>query len=540
MISGAEIMVKCLEAEGVEVVFGYPGATICPFYDKIYDSDIKHVLVRQEQNAAHMASGYARCSNKPGVCVATSGPGATNLITGIATAYTDSIPLIAITGQVRSDLLGRDVFQEADITGACEPFVKHSYIVKKTEDLPRVFKEAFYIASTGRKGPVLIDIPMDIQINELESFEYPESVNIIGYKPNTKGHTIQVRRAVEAIKNSKRPVIVSGGGVLLSGVKPKFRKFAEKTSIPVISTMMGIGVMPSEHELYLGMLGTHGKTVANRALHDADLVIVCGARLGDRAVASPHQMSENTLVIHIDIDPAEIGKNVKTEIPIVGDMKNVMNMLIENIGDYVVPNQWQETVKTWKKDFLRVPPVFDGFVEPRTLIAHLSSMLRSKAILVADVGQNQIWCANNFRIRDGRFLTTGGMGTMGYSIPAAVGAKFARPNRDVVVVCGDGSFQMSMNELATIRGNDLAVKIIIMRNHRLGMVRELQDNYYDCRHSATVLQGDPDFLKIAEAYGIDHAEVSSNAEAEEILKDVVKSDKPFILVCNVYPDTPSI
>ena len=540
MISGAEIMVKCLEAEGVEVVFGYPGATICPFYDKIYDSQIKHILVRQEQNAAHMASGYARCSNKPGVCVATSGPGATNLITGIATAYTDSIPLIAITGQVRSDLLGRDVFQEADITGACEPFVKHSYIVKKTEDLPRVFKEAFYIASTGRKGPVLIDIPMDIQINELESFEYPESVNIIGYKPNTKGHTIQVRRAVEAIKNSKRPVIVSGGGVLLSGVKPKFRKFAEKTSIPVISTMMGIGVMPSEHELYLGMLGTHGKTVANRALHDADLVIVCGARLGDRAVASPHQMSENTLVIHIDIDPAEIGKNVKTEIPIVGDMKNVMNMLIENIGDYVVPNQWQETVKTWKKDFLRVPPVFDGFVEPRTLIAHLSSMLRSKAILVADVGQNQIWCANNFRIRDGRCLTTGGMGTMGYSIPAAVGAKFARPNRDVVVVCGDGSFQMSMNELATIRGNDLAVKTIIMRNHRLGMVRELQDNYYDCRHSATVLQGDPDFLKIAEAYGIDHAEVSSNAEAEEILKDVVKSDKPFILVCNVYPDTPSI
>ena len=540
MISGAEIMVKCLEAEGVEVVFGYPGATICPFYDKIYDSQIKHILVRQEQNAAHMASGYARCSNKPGVCVATSGPGATNLITGIATAYCDSIPMIAITGQVKSELLGRDVFQEADITGACEPFVKHSYIVKKTEDLPRVFKEAFYIASTGRKGPVLIDIPIDIQINELESFEYPESVNIIGYKPNTKGHTIQVRRAVEAIKNSKRPVIVSGGGVLLSGVKPKFRKFAEKTSIPVISTMMGIGVMPSEHELYLGMLGTHGKTVANRALHDADLVIVCGARLGDRAVASPHQMSENTLVIHIDIDPAEIGKNVKTEIPIVGDMKNVMNMLIENIGDYVVPNQWQETVKTWKKDFLRVPPVFDGFVEPRTLIAHLSSMLRSKAILVADVGQNQIWCANNFRIRDGRFLTTGGMGTMGYSIPASVGAKFARPNRDVVVVCGDGSFQMSMNELATIRGNDLGIKIIIMRNHRLGMVRELQDNYYDCRHSATVLQGDPDFLKIAEAYGIDHAEVSSNAEAEEILKDVVKSDKPFILVCNVYPDTPSI
>ena len=540
MISGAEIMVKCLEAEGIKVVFGYPGATICPFYDKIYDSDIKHVLVRQEQNAAHAASGYARCSGKPGVCVATSGPGATNLITGIATAYTDSIPMVAITGQVRSDLLGRDVFQEADITGACEPFVKHSYIVKKTEDLPRVFKEAFHIASTGRKGPVLIDIPLDIQENEIEEFVYPDKVNILGYKPNTKGHAIQVKRAVEAIKQSKRPLIVSGGGVLLSGIKPKFQKFADKTKIPVISTMMGIGVMPSDHEMYLGMLGTHGKRVANRALHEADLVIVCGARLGDRAVAAPHQMSENTTVIHIDIDPAEIGKNVKTEIPIVGDMKNVMNMLIDEIGDYQVPNMWHETVKTWKKELFRVPPVFDGYVEPRTLVSRLSSMLRSKAILVADVGQNQIWCANNFRIREGRFLTTGGMGTMGYSIPASVGAKFARPNRDVVVVCGDGSFQMSMNELATIAGNDLAIKIIIMRNHRLGMVRELQDNNYNKRHSATILQGDPDFLKIADAYGIDHAEANSNEEAEEIIKKMVKSDKPFILVCNVYPDTPSI
>ena len=540
MISGAEIMVKCLEAEGVKVVFGYPGATICPFYDKLYDSEIKHVLVRQEQNAAHAASGYSRCSGLPGVCVATSGPGATNLITGIATAYADSVPMIAITGQVRSDLLGRDVFQEADITGACEPFVKHSYLVSRTEDLPRIFKEAFHIASTGRKGPVLIDIPMDIQQNEVESFEYPETVNIIGYKPNTRGHAVQVRRAVEAIRQSRRPLIVSGGGVLSSGVKLKFQAFADKTRIPVISTMMGIGVMPSDHEMYLGMLGTHGKPVANRALHDADLVIVCGARLGDRAVAAPDQMSENTTVIHIDIDPAEIGKNVRTEIPIVGDMKNVLNMMIEEIGDYVVPNQWQETVKGWKKSFFRTAPKFEGFVEPRALVAQLSSMLRSKAILVADVGQNQTWCANNFMIREGRFLTTGGMGTMGYSIPASVGVKFARPTRDVVVVCGDGSFQMSMNELATIVGNNLAIKIIIMRNHRLGMVRELQDVHYDKRHSATILEGDPDFLKIAEAYGIDHAEANSNEEAEEIIKGMVKSDKPFILVCNVYPDTPSI
>lgn len=540
MISGAEIMVKCLEAEGVSVVFGYPGATICPFYDKIYDSNIKHVLVRQEQNAAHAASGYARCSGKPGVCVATSGPGATNLITGIATAYTDSIPMIAITGQVRSDLLGRDVFQEADITGACEPFVKHSYLVSKTEDLPRIFKEAFHIASTGRQGPVLIDIPMDIQTNEIEEFVYPDSVNIIGYKPNTKGHAVQVKRAVEAIKKSKRPIIVSGGGVLSSGVKLKFQNFALKARIPVISTMMGIGVMPSDNELYLGMLGTHGKAVANRALHEADLVIVCGARLGDRAVAAPDQMSNNTTVIHIDIDPAEIGKNVKTEIPIVGDMRNVLKMLAENIGDYTVPEEWQQTVNAWKKDLYKTPPVFDGFVEPRTLMSHLSAMFRSKAILVADVGQNQIWCANNFRIREGRFLTTGGMGTMGYSIPAAVGAKFARPDRDVIAVCGDGSFQMGMNELATIAGNNLNIKIIIMKNTRLGMVRELQDKNYEGRHSATILQGDPDFLGIAKAYGIDCAQASSNDEAENIIKGIVNSDKPFILVCNVYPDTPSI
>ena len=540
MISGAEIMVKCLEAEGVKVVFGYPGAAICPFYDKIYDSGIEHILVREEQNAAHAASGYARCSGKPGVCVATSGPGATNLITGIATAYMDSIPMVAITGQVKTDLLGRDVFQEADITGACEPFVKHSYLVNRTEDLPRVFKEAFHIASTGRQGPVLIDIPQDIQENSIEEFVYPDSVNIIGYKPNTKGHAVQIKRAVEAIKSSKRPVIVAGGGVLSSGVKLKLQAFVDKTRIPLISTMMGIGVMPSDHELYLGMLGTHGTAIANRVLHEADLVIVCGARLGDRAVAAPNQMSEKNTVIHIDIDPAEIGKNVKTEIPIVGDMRDVMNKLNDEIGDFVVENQWSETVKSYQTDMKAEPKRFDGYVEPRSLVSNLSAMFHSKAILVADVGQNQIWCANNFRIREGRFLTTGGMGTMGYSIPAAVGAKFARPTRDVIVICGDGSFQMSLNELATIAGNNLNIKIIIMRNSRLGMVRELQDKLYDCRHSATILKGDPDFLKIADAYGIDHAEANSNEEAEEIIKGIVDSDKPFILVCNVYPDTPSI
>ena len=539
MISGADIMIKCLEAEGVTTVFGYPGAAICPFYDSLYKSDIKHILVRMEQSAVHAANGYSRCSNKVGVCVATSGPGATNMITGIATAYSDSIPVICITGQVKRELLGRDVFQEADITGACEPFVKHSYLVNDTKDLPRVFKEAFHIATTGRMGPVLIDIPQDVQEEEIESFEYPESVDIVGYKPNIRGHKMQIKKAVELIKEAKRPLIVAGGGVLSSGSKLKLVKFAETTGIPVISTLMGIGVMPSEHMRYLGMLGTHGKKYANRALHESDLLIVCGARLGDRAVARPDQVSQTSKIIHIDIDPAEIGKNVKTTVPIVGDMKNVIEKLIEEIGDYHIPHEWCETYRDWKKNLYRTPPVTEGFVEPRSLVAKLSFMMKSKGILVADVGQNQIWCANNFRIREGRFLTTGGMGTMGYSVPAAIGAKLARPTRDVVAVCGDGSFQMNLTELGTIMQNNIDIKIIVMRNNRLGMVRELQTKQYESRYSATIL-ADPDFKEIAKAYGIKSAEVNSNEEAERIAEEMFKLKEPFILICNVYPDTPSI
>ena len=538
MISGADIMIKCLEAEGIDTVFGYPGAAICPFYDSLYKSNIKHVLVRMEQSAVHAANGYSRCSNKVGVCVATSGPGATNMITGIATAYSDSIPVICITGQVKRELLGRDVFQEADITGACEPFVKHSYLVNDTKDLPRVFKEAFHIATTGRMGPVLIDIPQDVQEEEIESFEYPDSVDIVGYKPNVRGHKMQIKKAIDLIKEAERPLIVAGGGVLSSGSKLKLQQFAEMTGIPVISTLMGIGVMPSEHMRYLGMLGTHGKKYANMALHESDLLIVCGARLGDRAVAKPDQVSRTSKIIHIDIDPAEIGKNVRTTVPIVGDMKNVIEKLIDEIGDYHIPHEWCETYREWKEKLYRVPPVKEGYVEPRSLIAKLSFMMKSKGILVADVGQNQIWCANNFRIREGRFLTTGGMGTMGYSVPAAIGAKMARPSRDVVAVCGDGSFQMNLTELGTIMQNNVDIKIIVMRNNRLGMVRELQSNRYGSRYSATIL-GDPDFTKIAEAYGIKTAEVNSNEEAEKVAEEMFKVKEPFILICNVHPDTPS-
>lgn len=539
MISGAEIMVKCLEEENVSVVFGYPGAAICPFYDKLLDSDIRHILVRQEQNSVHAANGYARACSKPGVCIATSGPGATNLITGIATAYTDSIPIVAITGQVRSDLLGRDVFQEADITGACEPFVKHSYLVSRTEDLPRIFKEAFHIAATGRPGPVLIDVPIDIQQNQIKEFVYPEKVDIIGYKPNTKGHAIQIQKAAKLIRESTRPLIVAGGGVLSSGVKLRLAEFVDSTGIPVVSTMMGIGVLPTDNENYLGMLGTHGKPAANLALHTADLIIVCGARLGDRAVASPDQIASKSKIIHIDIDPAEIGKNVRTTVPIVGDMRNVMSKLSEEVGDFKVNPRWKEQLGEWRKT-IREHKRFNGFVEPRTFIAELSAMVKNKTILVADVGQNQIWCANNFKIREGRFLTTGGMGTMGYSLPAAIGAKLARPSREVIAVCGDGSFQMNMNELGTLVQNDVNVKIIIMRNNRLGMVRELQDNNYGGRHSATTLCDKPDFMTIAAAYGIQAAQADSNEQALEAAKEMLSTDKPFILVCNVHPQTPSI
>ena len=538
MISGAEIMVKCLQEEGVSILFGYPGAVICPFFDKLCETDIKAILVRQEQNAAHAASGYARATSKVGVCVATSGPGALNMITGIATAYMDSIPMVAITGQVKSDVLGRDVFQEADITGACESFVKHSYLVKNTADLPRVFKEAFHIAGTGRPGPVLIDVPVDIQQGEIEEFIYPEKVNIIGYKPSVQGHPMQIKRALEGLAQSKKPVICVGGGVLTSGAKPKLREFAKLTNIPVVSTMMGIGAMPSNDELYVGMIGSHGIKAANKTIHEADLIILCGARVGDRAVASPDQVAQNSRVIHIDIDPAEIGKNMKTTIPIVGDLKSVLTQMLKEVS-YTAPKEWLEDIASWKKEFAKPHVKFEGYVEPQGFLEKLSEKLDKKSILIADVGQNQIWCANSFKVSDGRFFTSGGMGTMGYSVPAAVGAKFARPSRDVVAVCGDGSFQMSMNELATIAQNHLNVKIIVMRNTVLGMVHELQDFHYNSRYAITELDEMPDFAKIAAAYGIESAFASSNEEAEMYSEKMLKSNKPFLLVCNVHPNTPS-
>ena len=540
MTTGALAMVRCLELEGVKTAFGYPGAAICPFYDALAGSPIHHVLVRTEQNAAHAASGYARISGEVGVCIATSGPGATNLLTGIASAYMDSIPLVVITGQVRSDLLGRDVFQEADITGAAEPFTKHSYIVSRASDIPRIFKEAFHIASTGRPGPVLIDVPIDMQQKSSPDFDYSRPVDIIGYKPRVQGHSLQIKKAVDALRTCKRPVICVGGGVFSAGAQKELCAFIEKLNLPAISTMMGIGALPTAHPLNLGMLGSHGCAPANKAIRDADLVIMAGARVGDRAVAAPGQVATRAKVIHIDVDPAEIGKNMPAHIPIVGDLKHVLEELTKHV-DCQAPQEWVQAVTERKKRYAAkaIEPV-EGFVEPKTFMHALARRMEADGILCADVGQNQIWSANHFEIRQGRFLTSGGMGTMGYSVPCAVGAKSAAPGRQVCAVCGDGSFQMSMMELGTICQEGLGVKIIIMRNTRLGMVRELQDNLYKGVHSAVYLDGSPDFAKIAEAYGIRSRTVSSNEEAAGALEEMWADDKPYLLVCQVSPEYPSL
>lgn len=543
MPNGAQAMVKCLEKEGVSVVFGYPGAAICPFYDALQASSIRHVLVRQEQNAGHAASGYARASGKVGVCVVTSGPGATNLITAIASAYMDSIPIVAITGQVRSDLLGRDVFQEADITGAVEPFIKQAYLVKDTQKIPQVFREAFHIASTGRPGPVLIDIPVDIQTNLLEGpFHYPEKVEIIGYKPKTTGNPLQIKRAVDLLRQAKRPVLVAGGGVLMCHGEKLLREFAEQTNIPVVSTMMGIGVLPSRHRLYYGMLGTHGVKPANRALHQADVLVIIGARVGDRAVAAPGQVSERSKIIHIDIDPAEIGKNLKTNVPLVCDARNALAAMKEQ-ADFRCPQGWIDALDNWRAEALRLAaqqPETEGFIDPRRFMRELSSMAAEDAILVADVGQNQIWSANHYEIKQGKFLTSGGMGTMGYSLPAAQGAKIACPSRQVFAVCGDGSFQMQMIELATMVQHGVAVKIVIMRNGRLGMVRELQDNYYGGRLSGVLLDGSPDFIALAAAYGIPGRSIASNDRIREAIGQMLASTGAYVLECVVSPRQPSL
>lgn len=533
-MNGAEAMVKCLEAEGITRIFGYPGVAISPFYEALYHSDsIKHILVRQEQAAGHAASGYSRISRKPAVCVSSSGPGATNLITALATANADSIPLIAITGQVDSNLLGRDVFQEVDMRGSTESFVKYSYLVKNADDIPKIIKEAFYIASTGRKGPVLIDIPCDVQMTALKKpFDYPETVNIRGYKPSTKGNNPQMNKVIAALKKAKKPLICAGGGVILGDSEDCVRRFCEKNQIPLVTTMMGIGVLPKNHPLYFGMLGNNGKPYANRAVSASDLLIVVGARIADRAVPKPENLERQVSIIHIDIDTAEIGKNLGPTIPLVGDVKGIFERLLEE--DFSLENDgWIKTLEEIKHNTVDHRKFSDKFVNPNLLVQHLSEKMDDDGIYVADVGQNQLWSADNYVMKNGRFLTTGGMGTMGYSIPAAIGAKICRPDSQVVVVCGDGSFQMSMYELGTIAVNKIPLKILVMQNRYLGLVREHQQKVYEGHYSGVQLSDYPKYDKIAEAYDMEFFRCSSNETLDSLLDQFLSCEKACIMVCDV-------
>jgi len=538
-LTGAQVLVKALELEGISTIFGYPGAAICPFYDALLDSTLTHILTRNEQGAAHAASGYSRVTGKTGVCVATSGPGATNLITGIATAYSDSIPMVAITGQVSLDLIGRDVFQEADITGATEPFCKHNYLVKDIKELPRIIKEAFHIAATGRPGPVLIDVPIDIQTQSID-FVYPKTVDIRGYKPNYKGHPQQIKRIAEAISKAKAPVICAGGGVISAKASEIMIKLAEKCGIPVVTTLMGIGAIPSDHSLNLGMLGSHGVYAANYAVNKTDLLILIGARVGDRALGTAEKIAEKAKIIHIDIDPAEIGKNVSTTIPVVGDAKLILEDLFEviQLGD---TTQWLSMVKELKDKKAITDNSKTDTVNPRLLISMLSKRLDEAAIMATEVGQNQIWAANNFVARKpGSFITSGGLGTMGYGLPAAIGAKLGKPESTVVMVGGDGSFQMSMPELGTIKQTGIGIKILILNNSRLGMVRELQKNRHNGRYSQVFLDCNPDFVKLAEAYSFNAERITNNTQIEAALDRFLADDKTYVLECVVDPEEPTI
>ena len=531
---GADAMVKCLEEEGVEYVFGYPGVAICPFYNSILESDIRTILIRTEQNAAHAASGLARVSGKVGVCAVTSGPGATNLITGIATAFADSIPLVCITGQVNSELLGSDVFQEADITGAVESFVKYSYLVKDVNDIPRVFKEAFHIASTGRKGPVLIDVPIDIQNASLAKFKYPEEVSMRTYKPTVKGNAVQIKKVIKELEKAKRPIICAGGGVLLSEAEGELRTFAEKYSIPVVSTMMGIGVMPTKHPMYYGMVGNNGKPYANRAMNESDLLIMVGARVADRAVNQPDLITENKVLVHIDVDPAEIGKNVGPAIPLVGDAKHIFeDILREEIQ--CQHEEWIKTLNGYRDTMERIRKPNPEYVDPAEFIRLLSEAMEDDAVYVADVGQNQIWSCGYHIVKNGRFLTTGGMGTMGYSIPAAMGAKLADRTKQVIAVCGDGSFQMSMMELATMRQFDVPVKIIVLKNNYLGMVREYQHYTYKDNYSVVDLSGSPDLEKLSAAYDMKFMRQQDMNGVQDTIREFLAKDESVLLECLIDP-----
>ncbi|MHB8376587.1 MAG: biosynthetic-type acetolactate synthase large subunit [Dehalococcoidia bacterium] len=517
-MKGAEIIMECLRKEGVEIIFGYPGGANLPMYDALHKyPDIRHVLVRHEQGAAHAADAYARVSGKAGVCWATSGPGATNLVTGIANAWMDSVPLVCITGQVVSWLLGRDGFQEADITGITIPITKHNSIVLDVEDIAPAIAEAFHIATTGRPGPVLVDIPRDVQQAMCE-FEYPEKVELAGYQPTIVGHPQQVKKVAQLIAESERPLILAGHGVVISRAADVLQEVADKAQIPVITTLLGIGGFPGSHELYQGMPGMHGMYWNNIAIQEADLLIAAGMRFDDRVTGALKDFAPNAKIVHIDIDPAEIGKNVKTMVPIVGDVKNVLQQLVTQIAP-ARHDAWRKRLADLRRDHPSIAIPETDRILPQYVIKKIYELSGPKAYYATGVGQHQMWAAQFFwGDNPYSFVTSGGLGTMGFEVPAAIGVQFARPHDTVWAICGDGGFQMTMEELALCTEYELPVKFAIINNNYLGMVRQWQDKFY-AGNKQSVRMFQPDFVKIAEAMGItgmrvsDKAQVASSIEA---------------------------
>ncbi len=551
MINGAKILLECLYRLGIRDIFGYPGGAVIPIYDEIYKyGKINHYFSRHEQGAAHEADGYARASGKVGVCLATSGPGATNLVTGIMTAHMDSIPILAITGQVGSPLLGKDAFQESDIVGITVPITKMNYLVQNIKDLPRILKEAYYIASTGRPGPVLIDIPKDIQLQEISYDEfnklYEKDFHLEGYDPTYKGHQGQIKRALKLIKEAKRPLIIAGAGILKARASMELKKLAEKIDSPVTTTLLGLGAFPSSHELSLGMLGMHGTVAANYATDEADLIIAAGIRFDDRITGNPDKFCKKARIIHIDIDPAEIDKNKKADVPIVGDLKNVLSGLNKEV-EAKENVDWIKKTKEWKAEYpLGYRKVAEDKLVAQEVLEELNNILKGEAIVVTDVGQHQMWTAQfiDYETPDS-IITSGGAGTMGFGLPAAIGAKVAMPEKKVVLVVGDGGFQMTFQELMMIRQYNLNVKVVIINNSFLGMVRQWQELFHDRRYSFVDLTYNPDFVKISEAYGIKGVKIKTKEDLKTKLKELIESDEGVIIDCivekeeNVYPMIPA-
>ena len=546
-LKGAEILLRCLQEEGVDTVFGYPGGAVLPIYDALFESSIRHILGRHEQGVAHAADGYARATGRVGVCIATSGPGATNLVTGIATAYMDSIPLVCFTGQVGTPLIGRDAFQEADITGITMPITKHNYVVERTEDVARTVKEAFYIASTNRPGPVVVDLPKDVMERSIDYKPEEAEVNLRGYRVMKGCSSGQVISAVEFIKTAKRPVIYAGGGVISSNAAAELRELAEKRKIPVTTTLMGMGAFPGNNYLNLGMLGMHGTRYANYAIGESDLLIAVGVRFDDRVTGNIATFAPHARVIHIDIDAAEIGKNVDVDVPIVGQVKEVLQGINQRLDEVPEYWEWHQTIDRWKEEFpLRYGNSCEGRIMPQNVIEKIYDLTRGNAIITTEVGQNQMWAAQYYKFEHPRtFLTSGGLGTMGYGLPAAIGAKIGRPDLPVIDIAGDGSIQMNIQELATAVQYRLPVIVCILNNQFLGMVRQWQGLFYGGRYSYTDMSHQPDFVKLAEAYGAIGLRVSQEGELNRALEQALQvADRPVVLdilverEADVYPMVP--